>query len=118
MTVLTERQHAGEFIVSEANGTLSRDAATLASGNTVKDGDVVALSGGKLVRATGAASSEVQVGVVIGTHDASGGDKLNVPYIARFAEVKRALVYQNGSATANVDADTEAELKTLGIVLR
>jgi hypothetical protein len=35
MTTLTESTHAGEFLVSEANGTLSREVVTIAAGSGV-----------------------------------------------------------------------------------
>lgn len=41
MPVLTEGQHAGEFIVSEANGWRSRDRVTVAEGENLKAGAVV-----------------------------------------------------------------------------
>lgn len=53
MTVLTEGQHAGEFLVSEANGDRSRDACTVLSGQTLKAGHVV----GVVVTGTGTATA-------------------------------------------------------------
>ncbi len=55
MTELTEEQHAGEFIVTEANGSLSRESATVLSGQNLKAGHVL----GKVAvgTATGAAVS-------------------------------------------------------------
>ncbi len=55
MTELTEEQHAGEFIVTEANGSLSRESATILSGQNLKAGHVL----GKVAvgTATGAAVS-------------------------------------------------------------
>ncbi|MCE7886585.1 MAG: head decoration protein [Alphaproteobacteria bacterium PRO2] len=41
MTELTEEQHAGEFIVTEANGSLSRESATVLSGQNLKAGHVL-----------------------------------------------------------------------------
>jgi hypothetical protein len=56
MTVKTEGQHAGEFLVSEANGTRSRAAITVLSGENLKAGHVV----GEVV--TGTASSAADGG--------------------------------------------------------
>jgi hypothetical protein len=55
MTELTEEQHAGEFIVTEANGSLSCESATVLSGQNLKAGHVL----GKVAvgTATGAAVS-------------------------------------------------------------
>ncbi|WP_027853846.1 head decoration protein [Marinobacterium litorale] len=41
MTVKTEGQHAGEFLVSEAPGTQSRESVTVLSGEVLKAGHVV-----------------------------------------------------------------------------
>lgn len=51
MTTLTEGMHAGEFIVSEANGLLSREAITVNVGESLVAGQVL----GKITRAANAA---------------------------------------------------------------
>jgi hypothetical protein len=56
MTVLNEGQHAGEFIVSEANKTRSREAITVLSGENLKAGAIL----GKVE--LGAASSAAKAG--------------------------------------------------------
>lgn len=118
MVVKTESQHKGEFLVSEGPGSISRESATLLSGEVVTDGAVVAVDGsGKLVASTGNAAGETIVGVVLGDHDASAGDVKNVPYIARLAEVKRGKVHIDAT-DPDVDADTEAELATRFIIIR
>lgn len=55
MTELTEGQHKAEFLVSEANGMLSRDVITILAGQNLKAGHVL----GKVAlgTATGAAAS-------------------------------------------------------------
>ncbi|MGE0108153.1 MAG: head decoration protein [Bdellovibrionales bacterium] len=55
MTEVTENQHAGEFIVSEGEGTISRETVTVLSGQTLEAGHVL----GKVSvgDASGAASS-------------------------------------------------------------
>ena len=111
--VKTESQHPGEFIVSESNGTRSREVGTLTSGEVLVDGQAVDISSNKLIAAVDNA-----VGVVIGAHDATGADKKNVPYIARDAEVKDALcVYTDGSSAEDATA-VKADLLALGIVRR
>lgn len=42
MTTLTETRHAGEFLVSEANGCRSRESETLISGQDLEAGTVLA----------------------------------------------------------------------------
>ncbi|MFA5040969.1 MAG: head decoration protein [Bdellovibrionales bacterium] len=55
MTELTEGQHKAEFLVSEANGTVSRDVVTILAGQNLKAGHVLGqISVGS---ATGAAVS-------------------------------------------------------------
>ena len=43
----TEGRHAGEFILSEANGNRSRETIIIASGRSLPAGTVIELSGGK-----------------------------------------------------------------------
>jgi hypothetical protein len=117
MTVKTEGQHKGEFLVSEANGTLSREVGTLSSGQVVTDGQVLKLSGGELQASVGNAGAEVLVGIVLGNHDASAADKPNVPYIARLAEVDASLVTVDAT-DPEPDAAVWTELKALNIVAR
>lgn len=115
MTVLTEVQHMGEFLVSEGPGTISRESGILLSGQVVKDGQVVTINGaGKLVAGTGASGEDV-VGIVLGNHDATGADKKQVPYIARLAEVDLTLVYAEEVSDAVVDW---AALALLNIIPR
>jgi hypothetical protein len=107
MTVLTEGQRAAEFLLTEANGTLSREAGTLVTGQSVVDGQALVDNGsGKLTAATGAnsggTSTETWRGFVIGDHDATAADKKNVPYVARLAEVKATKITKYpGSANTN-----------------
>jgi hypothetical protein len=111
MTVKTERQHTGEFLVSEGPGTISRESATLKSGENVIDGCVLAMSTGKLVASTGASGEDI-VGIAYGACDASLADKKGCVYIARLAEVKTALVTPKAAGT--VDWDALAALNIIG----
>jgi hypothetical protein len=114
MTVKTEKQHTGEFLISEGEGTISREKGTLLSGQNLKDGTVLQLTTGKLKGSEGA-SGEVIVGIIYGDHDATAGDLANVPYIARLAEVDATLVYAAEVSGATVN---ETELNALNIYLR
>lgn len=100
MVVKTEGQHQGEYLVSEGNGAISREAGTIASGQVVKDGDI--LTGPqtalvKLTKTTGIVADDIS-GIAYGDWDATAGDIEGVPYIARFAEVKRELIYAASGA--------------------
>ena len=63
MTTLTEGQHAGEFIVSENEGHLSREIVTVASGQNLKAGTVY----GRIGRQLAAAPIPAVVGTGNGT---------------------------------------------------
>lgn len=120
----TEGKHEGEFIISEANGTRSRETITVASGQKLVDGQAFQLSGGKAVAKdatvdTDGAFVTAVAGFIIGNWDASAtgtnADIPGVPYIARDAEVKAAaLTLPSGKETL---AKTDAAAN-LGIISR
>lgn len=119
----TEGKHPGEFLLSEANGTRSRETGTLTSGQKLVDGTALQITGGKLVVKdatvnTAGAFTHALVGFLIGDWDASAtgenADIPGVPYIARDAEVKSSsLTLPSGKETL---AKTDAAL--LGIIAR
>ena len=76
MPELTEGQHKSEFIVSEANGTLSRESITVLSGQNLKPGHVL----GKILdgSATGAAVAGNTGNGTIGSVDANTSAKRGV----------------------------------------
>lgn len=122
MTTVTETVHAGEFLQSEANGFLSREAATVASGQNLKAGQVVELSAGKLIACSGlldtAGSSLVTaaVGILFDAVNASAGDVADCVYIAREAEVKDDLItYPTETTAGGEKAAVIASLKALHI---
>jgi hypothetical protein len=111
MPPLTETQHNGEFLVSEANGSLSREVATVKQGEVLVDGQLVRLDeDGELVASEADTDGIDGVdGIFIGAADASSdgtnADIPNRPYIARLAEVSRALIHApQGVSDATVDA--------------
>lgn len=53
MTTFTESMHAGEFIVSEANGTRARETATLITGQDLEAGTVL----GRITKGTAAGAA-------------------------------------------------------------
>lgn len=114
MTVKTEVQHTGEFLISEGPGTISRESGTLKSGEVVKDGTVLADDGtGKLVASEGASGEDI-VGISYGAYDASAA-AMPIAYIARLAEVDTDLVTAKDVSGAVVDWDA---LKALNIIGR
>lgn len=109
--VLQEKQHPGEFIVSLANHTRSKEEGTLAPGQEIADGTPVVKDGnGDLVKATSTVD-----GILIGTYTLSTDDEpVRVAYVARDAEVKEALVQFDSGTKATVKAALEAK----GIIFR
>lgn len=125
MTTLTEARHPGEFLVSEANGTRSREVAPVASGQVLKAGHVVQDNGsGKLVAFTGDTDTNGDViveaaGVLFAPVDASGGEVAGQVYFARDAEVNLAeLTHPVETTSGGETAATVASLKKLGIIAR
>ena len=120
MTTLTERRHAGDFIISVASGNRSFENGTLLSGLNLGVGTVVALDGNnKLIAFDGTQDSgggpDLQAeGILLYDSDASAGD-LAVAYHARDAEVNVNLLTYAASL-----AETVASLKrySCGIVAR
>ena len=114
MTTFTEAQHKGEFLVSEGNGSISREVGVLLSGQVVIDGCVAIVAAGKLKAGTGASGEDV-VGIFYGAYDATGADLAGVVYIARLAEVKEDLVSAEDGTGNTVDWDA---LNALNIYAR
>jgi hypothetical protein len=103
-----EGQHTGEFLVSEANGTLSREVGTLATRpERYLDGTLLKVDDGNLTAIT--SDADTIVGVLYGNYDASAGP-VEAVYIARLAEVKRELITYVGS-----DATIDGKLALLYI---
>ncbi len=120
----TEAYHAAAFILSEANGQRSRESGTVASGQTLKAGEAVMLSGANLVAHDGSLNTDGTVatdavGIVIDAVDASSAAVANVAYIARDAEVNDNLItYPTESTAGGEKAGVVASLKSLGIIVR
>ena len=121
MTTLTESVYTGEFLVSEANNTLSREQVTLAPGLNLLSGTVL----GRITDSDvyvpldllAADGSEQAAGVLYNnaTTSSSGGDAV---IIARQAEVDEQLLVWPAVITDEQQKVALAELATLGIVLR
>jgi len=110
----TEGAHAGEFLLSEGNGRISRETITLVSGQDLSAGTVIGkitASGKYTAYADGNVDgSEVAAMILYANVDATSGDKEAVA-ISRYAEV--SVVSLTGS-----DANGLADLLALGIVAR
>lgn len=116
MAVLTEARHAGEFILSEANGMRSRDNVLLKQGNgLLPAGMLLAIDTGKYVPAAAAATA---VAVLIYPTDTTDAD-VKAAAIVRDAEVNGKVL----SYAADVDTDPEkatkaTQLAAVGIIVR
>jgi hypothetical protein len=118
MTTLTEGRHAGEFILSEANGSRSRENVTVASGQDLAAGAVLGkiTSGGKYAAYDNGASdgTEVAAAILLDACDATGGD-VAAAVIARDAEVNGECL---GYLTGADEAAGIADLLAVGIIVR
>lgn len=113
--VFTEGRHTAEFLITEGNGTISREQGKLdASAAALEPGTVLGkvTATGDLIAYSNAASdgSQTAVGILYARATDLTVDQ-RVTYIARHAEVK-------ASALTGLDATGTADLLTLGIVCR
>lgn len=76
MAVLTEERHAGEFLVSEANGNRSREQGRLASGNKLQAGSVL----GQVTSSSDAAADGGNTGNGTASAPALGTEAVNGTY--------------------------------------
>lgn len=110
----TEGTRAGEFLLSEGNGAISRESVTIVTGQDLVAGTVVGkiTASGKYAAYSDVAADGTQTaaGVLYGNVDATAADKTAV-IIARYAEVSSAML--TGS-----DANGVADLLALGIIVR
>lgn len=118
MTILTEGQHAGGFIISEASGTRSREEITVAAGQNLVAGQVLAKVGDNYVAYDNdATTGNTAVGILFAAVDATAGAAKGVA-IVRDAEVaEQELEWGDDNDTSDIAAGI-ADLRALGIVLR
>jgi hypothetical protein len=125
MTIKTSTRVPGEFIISEGEGTISRDTVTLKSGEKVADGTILVLSAGKAKAMTTLDISTEEIGafagIVIGAHDASAtgtnGDIKGVPVLSRLAEINESLLTLPTLSAPQL-ANVVAALKTHLLITR
>lgn len=114
-----EGKYTGAFIISQANGSISRDTGVVKSGQKLVAGELVGkeTASGKYVAYNPAniiVGSSTIVGISYDNVDATGGDTRAV-FVVRDAEVRGSdLTYNKvGTVTAEV-----AGLKALGLIVR
>lgn len=115
--MLTEKGHAFGFLISEADGMLSRDAGTLASGQNLPAGAVLFLSGGNWTEVGN--GDEASAAAILGAAcDASAGAAPCV-VISRSAEVNgNELVWSDESPAVDQDAAIAALASGPQIIVR
>jgi len=113
MTTFTETLHAGHFIVSEANGHLSRESVTIDTGVLVAGtvlGRITATGKYVILAPSATDGSQTAAAILFDDADASAADVTAVA-IVRLAEViAAALVWPDGITAAQ----KSAALATLG----
>ena len=121
MTVLTEGKRAADFIVSEANGTRSRDVVTIAQGAALEPGTVLGkvTASGKYVALDPAANTgaETAVGLLRARADAAIAD-VSAVAILRDGEVNGAELVWPAGITPEQKAAAIADLAAHGIIVR
>lgn len=121
MTTFTEAARAGEFIIAEGNGSISREEVTILSGQNLAAGTVVGkvTASGKYIAYDddNADGSQAAVGILYAAVDASAADKKGV-IIARHAEVADSLLVWAGTNDAGDKTAGKADLAALDIIIR
>lgn len=109
-----EGRHPGEFIISESNGTRSRDTVVIAASQTVEPGQVLTATETGYVAWDGDAETSCD-GVAIYGCQTAAGETASVVAVTRDAEVAgHSLVVP---ASADI-ADAAAGLAEVGIIVR
>lgn len=121
MTPYTEGMHAGEFVLSEANGTRSREEIVVTqAGAALSAGQVLGriTASGKYVPrvTTNSNGSEVAAAILYGNLPAATGDVAAVGFV-RDCEVDGNVLTGYG-ADATAKAVTKAQLAAVGIIVR
>jgi hypothetical protein len=123
MSILTETNHAGGFLVWEVLRDYTRETVTIASGaGKLEPGTVLGkiTTGGKYTGLAPAATngSQTAAGILWAGVDASAADAPGVVVLRGPAIVNRhEIVWPDGATEAQITAATTA-LATIGIILR
>jgi hypothetical protein len=121
MPVLNEGRYAGEFIVSEGNGRISRETITVLSGQNLQAaavlGKVTASGKYKVLAPAAVDGSEVAAGILYDAVDASAADAEGV-VIIRLAEVNAAELVWPAGITAGQKTTALGQLAAVNIIAR
>jgi Bacteriophage lambda head decoration protein D len=121
MPELQEGRYAGEFLVSEGNGRISREIITVLSGETLQAaavlGKVTASGKYKALDPAAVDGSEVAAGILYDAVDASAADAEGVA-IVRMAEVNAAELVWPAGISSGEQTTALGELAALSIIAR
>jgi hypothetical protein len=121
MPVLNEGRYAGEFLVSEGNGRISRETITVLSGQNLAAaavlGKVTASGKYKALAPAAVDGSETAAGILYDAVDASAADAEGVA-IVRLAEVNAAELVWPAGITTPQQATALGQLRALTIIAR
>jgi Bacteriophage lambda head decoration protein D len=121
MPVLNEGRYAGEFLVSEGNGRISREIITVLSGQNLVAaavlGKVTASGKYKALDPAAVDGSEAAAGILYDAVDASAADAEGVA-IVRLAEVNAAELVWPAGIGAPEQTTALGELAALTIIAR
>jgi hypothetical protein len=120
--MLTEKHHTGGFLISEADGHLSRDNGILVAGQNLQAGTVLGkiTTGGKWAFYDNDAGDGTQAaaGILYASVDATSADQPCV-VITRDAEVNgKELTWEAGGSPAPDQIAGKADLALLHIIVR
>ncbi len=122
MATVTEKNYAFEFLLSEADGTRSREVVTILSAQNLKAGailgKVTATGKYRECNQDGSAGEEVAVAVLCNDTGGALGADTKMLIIARDAEVKGDLLYYKSDADAGEKATMRTQLAAVGIIVR
>lgn len=122
MPVLKESNNLGDLLKYEAPNLYSRDMATVAAGQQLSLGSVVAFesAANKLHALDPKAEdgTQIAVGILATDVDARLIDVDNALFIARHAIVSRAAIVWPEGMTSAEKATATSQLKTLGVLVR
>ena len=122
MFVITQRTNLGDLLKYEAPNLYSRETATLAAGQNLALGTVLGkkTADGKLHALAPATTdgTEAAVGVLAVDSDATLIDRDDALLIVRHAIVARIALIWPAGITAPQKAAAEAQLATLGVLVR
>jgi hypothetical protein len=121
VTILSEPVRPGEYLVSEHDGSFSRDVAVIAAGANLVPGTVlgkVTASGKLTILAPGASDgSQTAVAVLYGPANAAAAD-VKQTITARSSEVNGLVLTWPAGITNNQQTAAITQLASVGILVR